>query len=179
MYIDQNLILPNRFAIFFYPVTSAIECYQCNSEYDPRCGDPFDEYSIGKVNCSLKPPLEHLPGQTPVLCRKTTQKSKPTANRTKTGRCVCFYLYLEMIYLYLDLVLLSVFGKIRVVRDCGYIHSEFDDKGCVKRTGTFEVQNRFCSCTDDLCNAAPTVHQSTIFIVVALIIGLIATFKRK
>lgn len=73
----------------------------------------------------------------------------------------------------------TVFGKVRVVRECGYIKSDYDDKGCIKRSGTFEVQNFFCSCTGDLCNAAPSVHQSTIFIVVALIIGLIATFKRK
>lgn len=56
--------------------TSAIECYDCSSDNDPRCGDPFDPYTIGMVNCSLKPPLEHLPGQVPKLCRKTTQKSK-------------------------------------------------------------------------------------------------------
>lgn len=40
--------------MFLKLATSAIECYQCNSEYDPRCGDPFDSYSLGKVNCSLK-----------------------------------------------------------------------------------------------------------------------------
>lgn len=56
-------------------VSSAIECYQCNSEYDPRCGDPFDPYSLGKVNCSLKTRLEHLPNADPILCRKTRQKS--------------------------------------------------------------------------------------------------------
>lgn len=62
--------------MFLYLATSAIECYQCNSEYDPRCGDPFDSYSLGKVNCSLKSHLEHLPNVDPVLCRKTTQISK-------------------------------------------------------------------------------------------------------
>lgn len=50
-------------------------CYQCNSEYDPRCGDPFDPYSLGMVNCSMKQHLEHLPGVEPSLCRKSTQKS--------------------------------------------------------------------------------------------------------
>lgn len=56
-------------------MSSAIMCYQCNSEYDPRCGDPFDSYSLGQVNCSMKEQLEHLPGLAPSLCRKTTQKS--------------------------------------------------------------------------------------------------------
>ncbi|KDR22857.1 hypothetical protein L798_00175, partial [Zootermopsis nevadensis] len=52
----------------------SIECYQCNSAYDPRCGDPFDNYSLGQVNCSMKPPLEHLTELVPTLCRKIIQK---------------------------------------------------------------------------------------------------------
>lgn len=58
-------------------VTSALMCYDCNSEYDPRCGDPFESYSIGEVNCSKQEPLEHLKDKyKPMLCRKTVQKSK-------------------------------------------------------------------------------------------------------
>lgn len=42
----------------------------------------------------------------------------------------------------------------RVIRDCGYLTDEKDkDRVCLKRSGTFEVQTHFCSCTDDLCNA--------------------------
>jgi hypothetical protein len=52
----------------------SIECYQCNSAYDPRCGDPFDNYSLGQVNCSMKPPLEHLTELVPTMCRKIIQK---------------------------------------------------------------------------------------------------------
>lgn len=51
-------------------------CYHCNSEYDPRCGEVFDDFSIGTVNCSKLEKLEHLPELEPVLCRKTTQKGK-------------------------------------------------------------------------------------------------------
>jgi len=53
---------------------TSITCFQCNSEYDPRCGDPFDPYSLGKVNCSLLEPLEHLPDAKPMMCRKNVQK---------------------------------------------------------------------------------------------------------
>lgn len=59
----------------FFTVTTALMCYDCNSEYDRRCGDPFDPYSIGVVNCSKQEPLEHLKDKyKPILCRKTTQK---------------------------------------------------------------------------------------------------------
>ncbi|CAH0765161.1 unnamed protein product [Bemisia tabaci] len=53
---------------------SSISCYSCNSAFDPRCADPFDPYSIGIVNCSLRPRLEHLPELEPVICRKTYMK---------------------------------------------------------------------------------------------------------
>ncbi|XP_015606247.1 uncharacterized protein LOC107273001 [Cephus cinctus] len=52
----------------------AIICYECNSEYDPRCGDPFDPYSLGTVNCSFQPRLERLKHLEPTICRKISQK---------------------------------------------------------------------------------------------------------
>lgn len=58
-------------------VANALVCYDCNSEYDRRCGDPFDPYSIGLVNCSKQDPPEHLKDRNkPILCRKTTQRGK-------------------------------------------------------------------------------------------------------
>ncbi|OAD53823.1 hypothetical protein WN48_08796, partial [Eufriesea mexicana] len=58
----------------------AIICYQCNSEYDPRCGDPFDSYSLGTVNCSFQPRLEHLSFLEPTLCRKISQRELNISN---------------------------------------------------------------------------------------------------
>lgn len=53
----------------------SIMCYKCNSANDPNCGDPFEPYTLGVVNCSLVPVPEHLdPNITATICRKTIQK---------------------------------------------------------------------------------------------------------
>nr|ATU82913.1 secreted Mys2-like protein [Pristhesancus plagipennis] len=100
-------------------IPNHILCYQCNSAYDPRCGDPFEPFSLGKVNCSLLSPLEHLPDIRPTICRKNVQK---------------------------------VYGKVRVVRGCGYLDDEYLDGKCLYRSGTFNVLAQYCSCRGDLCN---------------------------
>ncbi|KAF4533560.1 hypothetical protein B566_EDAN001046 [Ephemera danica] len=69
---------------------SCIKCYQCNSEYDPRCGDPFDSYSIGEVDCDRKPRLEHV-NYNASLCRKTSQKVNGKLRTIRT----CGYLPAE------------------------------------------------------------------------------------
>uniref|UniRef100_W8C743 Uncharacterized protein n=1 Tax=Ceratitis capitata TaxID=7213 RepID=W8C743_CERCA len=110
--------------------TTALMCYDCNSAYDPNCGDPFEPYTLGKVNCTQQEVKEHLKDKytQPVLCRKTTQK---------------------------------VYGKVRVVRGCGYITDKSDDGLCLKRSGTHDVQAIYCACTGELCNhAASTLYQS-------------------
>lgn len=57
------------------PVSTGLTCYHCNSEFDPRCGDPFDSYSLGIKNCSLEEGQEdHLGDLKATLCRKTVQK---------------------------------------------------------------------------------------------------------
>ncbi|XP_017794864.1 PREDICTED: uncharacterized protein LOC108576393 [Habropoda laboriosa] len=118
-----------------------IICYQCNSEYDPRCGDPFDPYTLGTVNCSFQPRLEHLSHLEPTLCRKISQK---------------------------------VYGKIRVVRSCGYITDEKENAECLKRTGTHEVQALYCSCTGDLCNSAESRTPSFLLPLTSLLAVVLA-----
>lgn len=142
-------------------VSTAVICYQCNSEYDPRCGDPFDSYSLGTVNCSMKEHLEHLPGIEPTICRKTTQKSK--------------FLYFRVILNIILVPIRIVFNKMRVVRDCGYLADiEHDNQLCLKRSGTFEVQTHFCSCTDDLCNSAEQMGKYSILSVASITFAAIA-----
>ncbi|CAD6226890.1 GSCOCG00005964001-RA-CDS [Cotesia congregata] len=107
--------------ISFISYGDAVVCYECNSAFDPRCGDPFDPYSLGTVNCSFQERLEHINNIEPTICRKISQK---------------------------------VYGKVRVVRGCGFITDVKDDADCVRRTGTHDVMAYYCSCTTDLCNSS-------------------------
>ncbi|XP_019870827.1 uncharacterized protein LOC109599298 [Aethina tumida] len=103
----------------------SLRCYDCNSEFDPRCGDPFDPYTIGIVNCTDRRPPEQLlelaPDIQPKVCRKLVQK---------------------------------VEGKTRIIRGCGYLRDDRDDKECVIRSGTKDVHVKYCACTKSLCNSA-------------------------
>lgn len=68
------------------------------------------------------------------------------------------------------LLLLAVYGKVRIVRDCGYITDERDDKECVKRSGTHDVQVHYCSCTSSECNSGRTLLSSFQLTAVAVLI---------
>ncbi|XP_075971271.1 UPAR/Ly6 domain-containing protein crok-like [Anticarsia gemmatalis] len=53
----------------FVEYASSILCYDCNSAFDPRCGEHFDSFSLGIINCSLRDPPEHLDAPEPTFCR--------------------------------------------------------------------------------------------------------------
>ncbi|CAG9855565.1 unnamed protein product [Phyllotreta striolata] len=141
---QDNNLLYNRMEHEITRPGDVLQCYDCNSEYDPRCGDPFNPYTIGIVNCTDRNTPEHLidpvdPNRKlePKLCRKIVQK---------------------------------VQGKIRVIRSCGYIEDRHDDKKCFKRTGTKDVEVHFCSCTKSLCNAGDRTN-GPLRILVLLFVG--------
>ncbi|KAJ8920005.1 hypothetical protein NQ315_006535, partial [Exocentrus adspersus] len=128
--------------------TPSLQCYVCNSAYDPRCGDPFNPYSIGVINCTDRAPPEHLRDYLhldrsvePVVCRKMVQK---------------------------------VEGQVRVVRSCGYIRDSHDDKKCYRRTGTTAVEVIHCSCTSRLCNSGPLSQNPSLVLVLVTVAITIA-----
>jgi hypothetical protein len=51
-----------------------------------------------------------------------------------------------------NLFFFAVQGNIRVIRGCGYIPDDRDDKACLVRTGTHDVHVRYCACKHSLCN---------------------------
>lgn len=51
-----------------------IKCWECRSDSDPKCADPFDNSTLSITDCKQVASLEHLPGVRPTMCRKIRQK---------------------------------------------------------------------------------------------------------
>lgn len=62
----------------FYVILSVycIKCWDCRSDSDPKCGDPFDNSTVPITDCSQARPLEHIPDVKATMCRKIRQKGK-------------------------------------------------------------------------------------------------------
>lgn len=57
----------------------------------------------------------------------------------------------------------------RVIRECGYIQDQLDDKRCLRRTGTMGTETHYCACTTSLCNDSTSVRPLGICMVFALV----------
>lgn len=70
--------------------------------------------------------------------------------------------------------IILVYGKVRVVRGCGYVRDARDDGLCMKRSGTHDVQAIYCACTKDLCNHGTTTvgHQNKVTKYLSTVISL-------
>ncbi|XP_034245035.1 uncharacterized protein LOC117647415 [Thrips palmi] len=116
----------------------AIICYDCNSEYDPRCGDPFDPYTLGQIDCNERQALDHLSGANATLCRKLVPASA-MGTRTRVVR-TCGY-----------------------IEDAAR-----DGVLCTPRSGTHDVNVLYCSCKGNLCNAAPSTTRASLAALLSL-----------
>ena len=54
----------------------SIKCWECRSDGDPKCADPFDNTSFPITDCLTKAEKEHLPGLKATMCRKIRQKGE-------------------------------------------------------------------------------------------------------
>lgn len=50
-----------------------IKCWDCRSDNDPKCADPFDNTTVPITDCSLEK-IDHLEGVKATMCRKVRQK---------------------------------------------------------------------------------------------------------
>ncbi|KAJ8959331.1 hypothetical protein NQ318_022017 [Aromia moschata] len=148
------------------------QCYDCNSEYDKRCGDPFDPYTIGKINCSQRSAPEHLTDPLhmdqkiePVLCRKIVQKRPLSDYVTEYYVTAAFYYsaYCASYSWNINRFIVAVEGNVRVIRGCGYIKDPHDDKKCFRRTGTSAVEVIHCSCTKKIVQRRSVLSTSNFY----------------
>ena len=133
----------------FFDTGDAIKCWECNSQYDHRCGEHFDNFTVALVDCDQRSSeVAHMDRETMVrynaytpseandiqdtskarVCRKTTQLGE---RLTK----VTFENYHH------HKLFVAVEGKTRVIRGCGWIRNTgyTKDRQCYMRTGTKEV----------------------------------------
>lgn len=80
-YRDAKSIRPRQRAwsnnsLSLYLAGACIKCWDCRSDADPKCADPFDNSTLSITDCKQQPALEHLPGVLPTMCRKVRQKGK-------------------------------------------------------------------------------------------------------
>ena len=122
---------------------NAIKCWDCNSMNNPPCGDTFDNYTVGLVDCDQRQDLvNHLEKQMDIqmekatICRKTVQTGEIRTLLTMGKReAVLFVIFGPL--------LVSVEGETRVIRGCGWLPNDpgLEDRKCFKRTGTANVSH--------------------------------------
>ncbi|XP_072388713.1 uncharacterized protein crok isoform X2 [Diabrotica undecimpunctata] len=52
----------------------SIKCWDCRSDADPKCSDPFDNTTFAITDCATLKELDYLKGVRPTMCRKIRQK---------------------------------------------------------------------------------------------------------
>ncbi|XP_063365269.1 uncharacterized protein LOC134653837 [Cydia amplana] len=107
------------------PYASAIKCWNCRSNNDPKCADPFDNSTVPITDCVQEKGLPHLPGVRPTMCRKIRQKVNGEWRYFRD----CAYL--------------------------GEVGIQGDERFCLMRTGTYNIFLEYCTCNSkDGCNAS-------------------------
>jgi len=137
--------------ILFFNEGSAIKCWECNSKHDPRCGDPFSNFSIALVDCDQKSAdITHLLDEHEKLKYTVDEGGEP-----KATICRKTYQFVE--------------EELRIVRGCGWVpnNSEYTTgKTCFNRAGTHHVQIFHCVCHEDGCNTATSNFQLSQFLAI-------------
>jgi len=154
------IILSIVLASFIIDSCNGIKCYVCNSNRDPRCGDPFDPSTIELADCGQI--ATGMPGHNATLCRK--QYIRASLGGKVDRRIVrgCGYL---------------------PDAKRGEEEEDVDDKAilaaggrCFTRAGTFEVMVTYCSCNKEACNSGPKISATSLGFLAQIVMGLIYNF---
>uniref|UniRef100_A0A1A9VA75 Uncharacterized protein n=1 Tax=Glossina austeni TaxID=7395 RepID=A0A1A9VA75_GLOAU len=147
--LENNLLLA-LLALFLFKTAESIKCWECRSDSDPKCADPFDNSTLVITDCSLEPELKHLPGVKATMCRKIRQKAHGEWRYFRS----CAYM--------------------------GEPGIEGDERFCLMRTGSYNIFMEYCTCNSkDGCNGAGIFTNYHLTIVTSSIGGaLVAWFLR-
>lgn len=153
-YIISALVLPG---------VVAIKCYECNSKLDPRCGEPFDNFTIALVDCEQQRDndIPHLGDEELAMYNRPVDEE---GNPVEDGDGE-----VEKAVSFCRKTMQTIDDKYSVVRSCGWIKNfgTLRDRTCFSRTGTHQIQMQHCVCGGrDGCNGA---KQSTFSFVLLLL----------
>merc|ERR1719481_140345 len=143
-------LLTACFFSILIPGSLSIKCWECRSDGDPKCADPFDNRSFPITDCAGRS-REHLPGLEATMCRKIRQKVNGEWRSIRS----CAFL-----------------GEPGVGSDERYcIHRS--------GTYNIHVEYCTCRKKDG-CNGAPaSVFISEVVLVLACILNILATFSKR
>ncbi|XP_037960112.1 uncharacterized protein LOC119689363 [Teleopsis dalmanni] len=129
---------------------TAIKCWDCRSDTDPKCGNPFDNSTLSMTDCSHETSPSHLPNVTATMCRKIRQKVHGEWRYFRS----CAYL--------------------------GEPGIEHDERFCLMRTGSYNIFMEYCTCNSkDGCNGAGLLRSNVIEVgVAAAIVSALAWLIR-
>ncbi|XP_021701378.1 uncharacterized protein LOC5564977 [Aedes aegypti] len=114
------------FIVVAVQMAYSIKCWECRSDSDPKCADPFDNSTLSITDCRQVESKEHLPGVRATMCRKIRQK---VHGEWRYFRSCAFM---------------------------GEPGIGGDERFCVMRSGTYNIFMEYCTCNSkDGCNSAP------------------------
>lgn len=94
----------------------AIKCWECRSDSDPKCADPFDNSTLSITDCRQADSKDHLPGVKATMCRKIRQKVHGEWRYFRS----CAWM--------------------------GEPGIEGDERFCLMRTGSYNIFMEYCTC---------------------------------
>ncbi|CAH2000870.1 unnamed protein product [Acanthoscelides obtectus] len=114
--------------LIFIENAVSIKCWECRSDADPKCSDPFDNTTLAITDCKQLRSLDYLPNVQATMCRKIRQKVH------------------------------GVWKYIRSCAYLGEPGLGGDERFCLMRTGTYNIFMEYCTCnTKDGCNTASSL----------------------